>query len=339
MESKAAQIVPILWANDFRPRDPLKAFQTAFKLEDIQSIKLLHTNQNTERSMNFLHEAVIQGYKVPDNQQLLELGYKMEVPTQDGRSPLQLTITAGHNHLVKYLIERIARINSPVISNSESSLYLALHVKNILAIVTLLQYGTVTSTTLDRDKNSENLIVKLTANDNDEEMLRIGVVLYDSPGKPLLITQNCSFGGKTLSNANRKSSVKTLTTRKTLIKKNCKPTFKLQWARSYFRKLTWRANTDNGYKILIWSGIIPGQEALPSVTSEEIAYNAGFTKHGKRSNARCTVRTKKLYTIREPSIATDVDNLPIAVSPYPREDLVARDRSRTDDYHTNYCFL
>ncbi|XP_008212083.1 uncharacterized protein LOC103317111 [Nasonia vitripennis] len=127
--------------------------------------------------MNFLHEAIRQGYKVPVIQQLLELGYKIEVPTQDGRSQLQIAITAGHNHLVKHLIERGARIDPPVTSDGESSLYLALRIKNIFAIVTLLQYGA----TLKRDKNSKNSMVKLTANDNDEEML----VLMWGIGVPL----------------------------------------------------------------------------------------------------------------------------------------------------------
>ncbi|OXU17258.1 hypothetical protein TSAR_010262 [Trichomalopsis sarcophagae] len=106
--------------------------------------------QNTERSMNFLNDAIRQGYKVPVI--LLELGYQIEVLTQDGPSLLQIAITVGHNHLVKHLIGPGARIDPPVTSDSESSLYLALRVKNIFAIVTLLQY----ETTLKRNKNSEN---------------------------------------------------------------------------------------------------------------------------------------------------------------------------------------
>ncbi|OXU21832.1 hypothetical protein TSAR_003668 [Trichomalopsis sarcophagae] len=97
MENKAAQFVPLLWANNYRPYDPLKAFQTAVRIGDIQIIKILHTNKNTGRSMNPLHEAVRQDYKV--------LGYEIEIPTQDGCSPLQIAFAAGHNHLVTLTAE------------------------------------------------------------------------------------------------------------------------------------------------------------------------------------------------------------------------------------------
>ncbi|OXU18843.1 hypothetical protein TSAR_002898 [Trichomalopsis sarcophagae] len=157
MENKAAQFVPI-WANNYRPYDPLKAFQTAVRIGDIQIIKILHTNQNTGRSMNSLHEAVRQGYKVPVIQQLLELGYEIEIPTQDGRSPLQNAIAAGHNHLHGATFQEIKLNNHSIV-------------------------------TLTAENNDEEMLVLIWG---------IGVPLYNSPRESLLTPQNYSVGVKTL---------------------------------------------------------------------------------------------------------------------------------------------
>lgn len=85
IKNYAKHLVATLWANGYRPIDPVKALRAEMREGDLSC---MHT--------------VKQAYSKKTIRVLLELGHDKEHSTEDGRTPLQITIITKHNYLVKY---------------------------------------------------------------------------------------------------------------------------------------------------------------------------------------------------------------------------------------------